>query len=243
MSQVSSVYYSTKPEASSPYSKTASEEEDESKSICPSDFDFPPIDNFDYVKQLRVLTVLNENFEVDLVPLYNEFMLSKNQNKRKYFQDNFAHFEKNRVKRKWLEKMNQLKKHILFFDFLENHYVSKDEVLKQHLNVIKKSNFVKADKTIVRSSHPPLETVLITGQDQKTEVKASHFKISDDQTPITSIIEQNNFTNESLHVIGQQLDYIEEKIVERTVSVEKPVSEKSVSVKTEKPLIDLPSQR
>ena len=99
--------------------------------------------------------------------------------------------------------MNQLKKHILFFDFLENHYVSKDEVSKQHLNVIKKSNFVKVDKTIVKSSHPPLETVLITCQDQKTEVKASPFKIADDQTPIISIIEQNNFTNESLHVIGQ----------------------------------------
>ena len=68
----------------------------------------------------------------------------------------------------------------------------------------KKSNFVKAaDKAIVRSSHPPLETVLITCQDQKTEVKASPFKIANDQTPITSIIEQNNFTNESLHVIGQ----------------------------------------
>ena len=99
--------------------------------------------------------------------------------------------------------MNQLKKHILFFDFLENHYVSEDEVLKQHLNVIKKSNFVKADRTIVRSSHPPLETVLITCQDQKTKVMASPFKIADDQTPITSIIEQNNFTNESLYVIGQ----------------------------------------
>ena len=67
------------------------------------------------------------------------------------------------------------------------------------------------------------------------EVKASPFKIADDQTPITSIIEQNKFTNESLHVIGQQLDHIEEKIVERTVSVEKLVSEKSISVKTEKP--------
>ena len=73
--------------------------------------------------------------------------------------------------------MNQLKKHILFFDFLENHYVSKDEVSKQNLNVIKKSNFVKVDKTIVKSSHPPLETVLITCQDQKTEVKASPFKL------------------------------------------------------------------
>ena len=96
--------------------------------------------------------------------------------------------------------MNQLKKHILFFDFLENHYVSNDEVSQQHLNVIKKSNFVKAaDKTIVRSSHPPLETVLITCQDQKTEVKAIPFKIADDQTPITSIIEQNNLLRKGCH--------------------------------------------
>ena len=82
---------------------------------------------------------------------------------------------------------------------------------------------------------------MITCQDEKKEVNATPFKIADDQTPIISIIEQNNFTNESLHVIGQQLDHIEEKIVQRTVSIEKPVFEKSV--KTEKPLIDLPSQR
>ena len=146
------------------------------------------------------MTVLDENFEIDMVSLYNEFMLPKNRNKRKYFQNNFAQSEKNRVKRKWLEKMNQLKKHILFFDFLENHYVSNDEVSKQHLSAIKKSNFVKAaDKTIVRSSHPPLETVLITCQDQKTEVKAIPFKIADDQTPITSIIEQNNLLRKGCH--------------------------------------------
>ena len=41
------------------------------------------------------------------------------------------------------EKMNQLKKHILFFDFLENYYVPKDEVSKNHLNVIKKSMLKK----------------------------------------------------------------------------------------------------
>ena len=111
--KVSTVYYSTKPETSSPYSKPASEEEDDSKSVCPSDSDFPPIDNSDLVKQLRVLTVLNENFKIDLTPLYDEFMLLKNRTKRKYFQDNFTQSEKDRVKRKWLEKMNQLKKHIL----------------------------------------------------------------------------------------------------------------------------------
>ena len=117
----------------------------------------------------------------------------------------------------------------MFFDFLENHYVSNDEVSKQHLSVIKKSNFVKAaNKSIVRSTHPPLEIVLITCQDPKTEVRATPFKIADDQTPIISIIEQNNFTNEFLHVTGQQLDCIEEKIAEKTVSIEKPASEKSV---------------
>ena len=105
--------------------------------------------------------------------------------------------------------MNQLKKHILFFDFLENYYVSNDEVSKQHLSMIKKSNFVKtADKSIVRSTHPPLETVLVNCQDQKTEVKATPFKISDDQTPITSLIE--------------------ETIVENTISIKKSASEKSV---------------
>ena len=92
--KVSTVYYSTKPEASSPYNKPASEEEDDGKSVCPSacpsDGDFPPIDDSDYIKQLRVLTILNENFEVDLIPLYDEFILSKNRIKRKYFQDNFA---------------------------------------------------------------------------------------------------------------------------------------------------------
>ena len=117
-----------------------------------------------------------------------------------------------------VRKDEPIEKTYFVFDFLENHYVSKDEVSKQHLNVIKRSNFVKEDKTIVRSSHPPLETVLITcqnSQNQKTEVKAFAFKIADPQTPIISIIEQNNFTNESLHVIGQQLDRIEEKIVEK----------------------------
>ena len=47
---------------------------DNDKSVDPN---FTPIDNFNYDNQLRVLTISNENFEVDLVPLYDEFMLSK----------------------------------------------------------------------------------------------------------------------------------------------------------------------
>ena len=43
-----------------------------------------------------------------------------------------------------------------------------------------------------------------------------------------------------MHIIGHQLDRIEEKIIERTVST---ASEKSIFIKPEKPFIDLPSQR
>ena len=67
------VYFNHYSEATYPYSKIASKKEDGGKSV---DSNFPLIDN---VKQLRVLTVLNEDFKVDLIPLYNEFMLSKNR--------------------------------------------------------------------------------------------------------------------------------------------------------------------
>ena len=106
-SQVSTHFYSTKAESTSPYGRAANEEEEDTRSVCPSVSDFPPIENFVYQNQLRVLNVLDESFEIDMASLYNEFMLPKNRNKRKYYQSNFAQSEKDRVKRKWLEKMNQ----------------------------------------------------------------------------------------------------------------------------------------
>ena len=69
-SQVSTAFYSTKPEPSSPYSKTANEEEEDIRSVCPSISDFPPIETPDYQKQLRVLKFLDESFEMDMVSLF-----------------------------------------------------------------------------------------------------------------------------------------------------------------------------
>ena len=90
-SQVSTPFYSTKAETS------ANEEEEDTRSICPSDSDFPPIENPIYQNQLRVLNVLDESFEIDMVSLYNEFVLPKIRNKRKYYQSNFAQSEKKTV--------------------------------------------------------------------------------------------------------------------------------------------------
>ena len=37
-----------------------------SSSVCPSDSDFPPIENPIYQNQLRVLNVLDESFEIEI---------------------------------------------------------------------------------------------------------------------------------------------------------------------------------
>ena len=62
--------------------------------------------------------------------------------------------------------------------------------------------------TIVRSSHPPLDTIILNYKG--TEIKASPFKIAeviDSNAPISTetnkIIQQINFVNNSLHIIGQ----------------------------------------
>ena len=91
-SQINFVFYYAKLEPSSPYDRTTNEEEEEedTRSVSLSISDFPPIENPVYQNQLRVLNVLDENFEIDMISLYNEFMLAKNKNKRKYFQNTFA---------------------------------------------------------------------------------------------------------------------------------------------------------
>lgn len=44
-------------------------------------------------------------------------------------------------------------------------------------------------------------------------VVASPFKIStDEEKPVRKVIEQNNYTNQCLDVIGKQLDRIENKV-------------------------------
>ena len=86
-SQVSTPFYSTKAESSFPYGKTATEDEEEVKPMSPSFSYFQTtIETLIFESQLRVLNVLNESFEIDMVSLYNEFMLAKNRDKRKYYQ-------------------------------------------------------------------------------------------------------------------------------------------------------------
>ena len=101
--------------------------------------------------------------------------------------------------------MQDLRINIHLFDFVDNYYSE----LKA-LNVLK---WIKENKTTVESSHPPNKNILINvGKDL---VKASPFKFphkNPEKDEERKIIEQNNYTNKCLNVIGDQLHKIENKI-------------------------------
>ena len=95
--------------------------------------------------------------------------------------------------------MQDLRMNIHFFDFVENYYPE-----LKNLNVLTTSKWTKLDKTFIESSHPPKENILIKiGNDL---IKASPFKLPPPKNPKKDeerkIIEQNNYTNKCLNVIG-----------------------------------------
>jgi pectin methylesterase-like acyl-CoA thioesterase len=137
-----------------------------------------------------------------------------------------------------VEKMLEEQRYTLFFDFLQ-------KVKPGVLNVVKKPFVLAEDNTVVKASHPPVKTLRVKGKDD-TIVIASPYKTSKNDpthSETRKIIEQNNFANQSLHIIGQQLDRIEEKIDSSYDKIiEKPIP-LAVKKDVEKPLISLPEER
>ena len=76
--QVNTAFYSTKAEPFSTYDRTTIEEE-ETRSVSPSAFDFQNVETPVFQSQLRFLNVLNKNFEIDMVALFNEFISAKTE--------------------------------------------------------------------------------------------------------------------------------------------------------------------
>ncbi|KAG7947754.1 hypothetical protein I3843_14G110100 [Carya illinoinensis] len=204
--------------------------EDDAESTSPTASDMvAPVHSSLMVLDKALDDLDSELLVIDMVNLHADFMSKENHDKRKTYHRIYSISEKQNIRKEWKKKMYKDNKHILFFDFLENHYVSKKDDSKQYLNVLKSSFTKEEGRKVVKTSHPPLETILVSVKGK--EVKASPFKISDP--------EQNNFVNQTLHTIGQQLDRIEDK-------VEKPVLEKLASTSlnmVEKPLIILPEDR
>ncbi|KAI5348486.1 hypothetical protein L3X38_001373 [Prunus dulcis] len=128
--------------------------------------------------------------------------------------------------KQWKDYMRSAKVEIFYLDFIESRYMSSDE-----LKTLTKEKWKLVDKSVVESSHPPVETIII--EHQKAPVRATPFKTFESNDPHRKLIEQNNFTNQSLITIGKQLDTIETKFD----LLSSPVADSRLKSKVEKPIV------
>ncbi|CAL9004302.1 unnamed protein product [Prunus brigantina] len=177
---------------------------------------------YDIGNQLNVLR-RSEPFKINWKALEKHLLDLANTSRRDIYHRIIPDRNKrNEIHQAWKDYMRSAKIEINYLDFVESRYISNE------LKTLTKEKWVKLDKSEVISCHPPIETILIhTGT--KT-ITAAPFKIPDPTNELNKcLVEQNNYTNQSLVVVGKQLDKIETKIdkllptTPKLKSVDKPL--------------------
>ena len=177
-----------------------------------SQFSPTPID-FEQTEALigHQLNVMKNEFVPNLKALGDEFESERNRVKRETYKASHTLEQKKEVLTKWQEFMKEISAEIPFFAYFENHF-------KWHRKscVLTKTNWTKENQQVVQSSQPPLETIVIKHQGQK--VVAYPFKKPiEEEKPVRKLMEQNNYTNWCLDVIGKQLDKIEDTVENKVI--------------------------
>ncbi|CAL9003020.1 unnamed protein product, partial [Prunus brigantina] len=160
---------------------------------------------YDIDNQLKVLRK-PEPFKINWKALDKHLLDPANTSRRDTYHKIIPDRNKrNEIHQAWKDYMRSAKIEVNYLDFVESRYISNE------LKTLTKEKWVKLDKSEVVSSHPPAEAILLT-PGTKTIV-ATPFKIPDPaDEPNKRLVEQNNYTNQSLVVMGKQLDKIETKI-------------------------------
>jgi hypothetical protein len=169
------------------------------------------------------LSTLNKPFEIDFNRLNEDFMSEVNLERRKAYKERFNLDQKKEILSNFKKHVQQIEMEVSYFDFVDEFYPVSNKV-----QTISKEKWVKEDNTVVSSSHPPQETIMFTHR--TTTVKASPYKVASENSDVKKVIEQNNYTNQYLNSLGNQLDKIEEKLDNKPF---KPL-------KQEEPLIKIP---
>ena len=186
-SQVSTLCYSAKQES------VADEEDNHSQSSL-TQLDFEQVE----LPVGHQLNVLKKDFTPDHKSLGDDFDSERNRVKREAYKANHTKEQKIKVYTKWQEFMKEISSNVLFFENFENHF-------EWHRKscVLTKSDWIKENKEVIRSSHPPLENITI--KHQGFEIAATPFRYpKDEDKPIKKVMEQINYTNQSYQKLVSQ---------------------------------------
>ncbi|CAL9002903.1 unnamed protein product [Prunus brigantina] len=173
---------------------------DSPESPTQSDFlveNFASVDN-----QLRTL---NRKFKINWKTLNCHLKAPENQHRRDSYHQAYPDSEiRQKILDEWKDYMRSAKVEIFYLDFVESRYMT------NKLKTLTKEKWKMTNMTEVEASHPPVETIVISHKG--TPIPASPFKAFETGDSNRKLIEQNNYANQSLIVIGKQLDTIETKI-------------------------------
>ncbi|CAL8993918.1 unnamed protein product, partial [Prunus brigantina] len=203
------------------YGKVPIQDDKPSSPESPTQSDFL-VENFATVdNQLRTL---NKKFNINWKFLNNHLKAPENKPRRDSYHLAYPDSEnRKKIFDEWKDYMRSAKVEIFYLDFVESRYVSSE------LKTLTKEKWKMIDLTEVEASHPPVDTIVINHKG--TPIPASPFKVFDSGDPNRKLIEQNNYANQSLIVIGKQLDIIETKIDKISSS------ETKSKTKVEKPIV------
>ncbi|KAL0004657.1 hypothetical protein SO802_012218 [Lithocarpus litseifolius] len=152
------------------------------------------------------LKVLKKDFEPDMVYLGKEFDSKENRVKREAYRANHTKEQKKEVLDAWKAFMKEVSENIPFFVYFERYFRWHKKTC-----VLTKTDWIKEDtKEVVNASHPPVAAITFKYKNQN--VTATPFRFpSGEEKIVKKVIEQNNYTNQCLNVIGKQLDTVEDK--------------------------------
>ncbi|KAH0719987.1 hypothetical protein KY284_005017 [Solanum tuberosum] len=151
---------------------------------------------------------VNKTFAPDLNILQEQWTHPDNQVKRKWYVSSYTLKQRESLRVVWMADMRRIGCEIEFFKWFE--MTGKIENCAETLQVIINKWYTVSNK-IVESITPPLEgiNIPIAG----TVIKASPFKEKSGKTGglLTSayqyrVVEQNNYSNQILHIISRQIE-------------------------------------
>ncbi|KAI5330982.1 hypothetical protein L3X38_021108 [Prunus dulcis] len=145
----------------------------------------PTQSDFVVENQLRTL---NKKFEINWVSLNRHLKAPENKPRRDLYHQAYPNSKHREMIFKQWKDMRSAKVEIYYLDFIESRYMTNDE-----LKTLTKEKWKLADKSVVESSHPPVETIII--EHQKAPVPTTPFKTFESSDPHRKLIEQNNYTN------------------------------------------------
>jgi len=157
------------------------------------------------VDQLTVIRA--DDFEINWKSLDAQWLHPNNTINRKWYVDTYSLKQRLSFKDKWIKDLKRIKCDIEFFKWFEitGQIPNQKESLKMIVN-----KWYTKNKGIIEDVNPPLEEILLPVQSEV--ITASPFKresVHTDSGPtnkdINKIIVQNNYTNNLLHVVYNQL--------------------------------------